>query len=393
MDDGIYQSALFCSYSQNDPNCSICVRDADLGTVLMTYRGSFVHLILVGKNYIIGAEEFKPIIYVWALNKKDPKLRIACKGVILAMVLSSSQNYLLAAIEEKIYIWMLPGGCLNLILSNHITQITCLKFSLEGPTFISADEHGYIAVWSLPKLLSQPLQYTFTPSLQFTRHSSKITCVILTKLFAISASNDSTIKIWDSITGDIQQDILLDVPCSSLTINGNGFEIFAGFMDGHIKKIFKNGHISDDFKILTSSSVICLDVSNNGNLIATSVNEIKIFEIETGLCKKILQFKNKLSCTVVKELEKGWSESNHSKLLIEFPVLKFELAPKEERQFVTVNLEYKKKLWEHDDISSEIRNLKSLDPCETSSSSADIWTTKALNKTLYNFMIERILNK
>ena len=106
-----YFQTFFVSTQQDQPQ-TLSAYDLLTGTLVATFKeGGIANKNCVqvfGNNsYLISAEKDKPRIHIWNLNKKKSFHKtMITPGIINALLVLPSSDYLLAAIGNKIFIWM-----------------------------------------------------------------------------------------------------------------------------------------------------------------------------------------------------------------------------------------------------------------------------------------------
>ncbi|XP_030036566.2 WD repeat-containing protein 18 [Manduca sexta] len=282
-----------------------CVWDPHTGTSLMTYKGGGTSesrtLSFIGKDYLAAVEKTKPVLHIWPLNSHQTVqgMRFILPGKASALAISTDGHYIIAGIDEKIYIWQTASGNLLTIINRHYQKITMLKFTPDGKYFVSAAEDGMVMVWSLSTVASHPEVNLVTqlsagqhdPIYIFSDHSLPVTDLCISKtgmhgrLFTISS--DRTCKIYDLASGEMLLNLVLDVPLSSITLDVLELNVFIGTTEGNIHQIsLTNPPRSRDLLVntetdsLTFSShtkaVNCLSVSLDGETLMSASNDEQV---------------------------------------------------------------------------------------------------------------------
>ncbi|XP_077299377.1 WD repeat-containing protein 18-like [Arctopsyche grandis] len=278
------------------------VWDVHLGTSLMSYKGGGVAaprtLCLINEDYIASIERTKPILHVWPLNSHEQVqgFRFVLPGRPTSLAFSPSGNYCVAGIEEKIYIWQMSSGSLLNILTRHYQTVTNLKFTDDGSHFISAGEDGIVLVWTLNNVITNPgiqmiSQSNSDPLYIFSDHSLPVKDIFIGKggirCRLITISIDRTCKIYDLSSGELLLNVVFDKSLSAVTMDIMEMNIFVGTVDGEILQYsianpprVREYHISDKDKSLIFSghtkAVTCLSASLDGKTLISGSNDTNL---------------------------------------------------------------------------------------------------------------------
>lgn len=282
-----------------------CVWDPHTSTSLMTYKGGGTAetrtLTFIGNDYIAAVEKSKPILHVWPLNSHQPVqgMRFILPGRAGALAVSRDGAYIIAGIDEKVYLWQTSSGNLLTILNRHYQKVVILKFTPDGKYFVSAAEDGMIMVWMLATVAAHPEIDLVTqssagqhdPVYIFSDHSLPVTDICISKtgmhgrLF--TASSDRTCKIYDLSTGEMLLNLVFDVPLSALTLDVLELNVFVGTTEGNIHQIsLTNPARNRDLLINTESNsfifsshtkaITCLSVSLGGETLMSGANDEQV---------------------------------------------------------------------------------------------------------------------
>lgn len=292
----------------SDSNNSLwttCVWDSHTGTSLMTYKGGGTAeaktLSFIGNDYLAAVERSKPILHVWPLNSQQTVqgMRFILPGRATALAVTRDGAYIVAGIDEKIYLWQTASGNLLTIINRHYQKIGLLKFTPDGRFFISAAEDGMVMVWSIGTVSAHPEIDLVTqtsaghhdPVYIFSDHSLPITdqCISKTGMHGrlCTVSSDRTCKIYNLSTGEMLLNLVFDAPLSAVIFDDLELNIFVGTNEGQIYQYgLTNPPRSRDLLINTEANCLkfishtkaisCLSISLNGETLLSGAQDEQV---------------------------------------------------------------------------------------------------------------------
>ncbi|KAH8705549.1 putative WD-repeat protein [Talaromyces proteolyticus] len=165
--------------------------------------------------------------------------------------------------DANIYLWNIPTGAKNKVLTGHADHVDSVDFSPDGQMLASGSGDGTIKLWDVS---SGTIQNTFLVN----RYRIKSVTLSLDGKFLVSGSSDSVIRLWDISTGNVQQTLKGHGDwVYSITISRNGQLLASTSADKTIKlwdisvksALQDSGHLivqsvdfSPDEKLLASGS-------------------------------------------------------------------------------------------------------------------------------------------
>ncbi|EDW43880.1 WD repeat-containing protein 18 [Drosophila sechellia] len=245
MEDAV--EALFISTSSEDKTtCS--VQDLRTGTDLMRYKGGGCaqhhSLNMIHLNYVMAANSAKPLLHVWPINKQEQMagLRFVVPGKVNALALTPDGNFLVAGIQENIYLWHMSTGRMLNTLSKHYQAITCLRFTDNGELFISGGKDGAVLVWDLT-FSAAPLDTgggkdSTEPLYSFNDHGLAVTDLysgiggIRSYLYTVSL--DRCCKVYDLCGGVLLLSVVFPVALHSVIVSKMETRVYVGSSDGKV---------------------------------------------------------------------------------------------------------------------------------------------------------------
>ncbi|XP_066298281.1 WD repeat-containing protein 18-like [Branchiostoma lanceolatum] len=296
---------------------SSCLWDLQSGTALATYKGDGTAprgLCLLGNQYLLSAANNKPLIHVWALQRRDHvQQRMVCGGRVSAMAVSPDGTLVVAGIAEKINIWQVCTGNLLAVLTRHYQGVTCLRFTDDGSHFLSAGDDNLVLVWPVHSVLSggsTAVGHSPEPRHTLSHHSLPVTDLYCgcggLQARAVSASLDQTCKLFEVSSGQLLLSVSFDVSITSVTMDTAETHLFAGGTNGSIlqvnlyaQPVQRERHIEDSedghaqiFKG-HSKQVTCLSVSMDGSQLLSGSHDLtaRLWDIPSMQCIRTFSHK------------------------------------------------------------------------------------------------------
>ncbi|XP_019645818.1 PREDICTED: WD repeat-containing protein 18-like [Branchiostoma belcheri] len=296
---------------------SSCLWDLQSGTTLATYKGDGSGprgLCLLGNQYLLSAANNKPLIHVWALQRRDHvQQRMVCGGRVSAMAVSPDGNFVVAGIAEKINIWQVCTGNLLAVLTRHYQGVTCLSFTDDGSHFLSAGDDNLVLVWPLHSVLSgasTAVGHSPEPRHTLSHHSLPVTDLYCgcggLQARAASASLDQTCKLFEVSSGQVLMSVSFDVSITSVTMDTAETRLFAGGINGnihqvnlHAQPVQREKHIEDtddDQRQIFKGhgkQVTCLSVSMDGSQLLSGSHDhsARLWDIPSMQCVRTFSHK------------------------------------------------------------------------------------------------------
>lgn len=289
----------------NNTLWTTCVWDPHTGTSLMTYKGGGTAeartLSFIGNDYLAAVERSKPVLHVWPLNSQQTVqgMRFILPGRASAVAITRDGAYIVAGIDEKVYLWQTASGNLLTIINRHYQKVVLLKFTPDGSHFVSAAEDGMVMVWSLATVSAHPEVDLVTqssaghhdPVYIFSDHSLPVTdlCISKTGIHGrlCTVSSDRTCKVYDMSTGEILLNLVFDVPLSAVAFDVLELNIFVGTNDGQIyqygltnpprnRDLLVNTEANCPTFLSHTKAVSCLSVSLDGETLLSGSNDERV---------------------------------------------------------------------------------------------------------------------
>lgn len=241
-----FLESLFISCMNNE-RVSCYVQDLRTGTEVISYKGGGTmqqhSLQMLGGNFLIAANSTKPLLHVWKINRTEPmsQMRYVVPGKVNAMALTPDSAYLVAGIQETIYLWHLNTGRLLNTLSKHYQPITCIRFTDSGEHFVTAGKDGAVVVWNLTQVCAPSNSGDSddnAPLYSFNDHGLTVTDVHVgyggVRAFMYTVSLDRCCNVYDLSNGRMLLSVVFPVALHSIIVNRLETCVYVGTGEGQV---------------------------------------------------------------------------------------------------------------------------------------------------------------
>lgn len=235
------------------------------------------------------------------------------------IAISPDGNYLVAGIQELFYVWEIRTGRMINSIAKHYQAISVIKFTDDGSHLITASQDGSVLVWSLARIVGDR-DSSLLPLYTLNDHALSVTDIHVgiggMKALLLSASLDSTCRIYDLASGKQLLNIVFNEPLTCVTCNLTETTAFVGTVDGRIFEFnlvaaprYKEYHITkEDFtNNLVSSSkekvpVKCITLSLDGETLISGGedNNVYIWHISSRQLLRTIPHKGKITNVIMK---------------------------------------------------------------------------------------------
>ena len=233
----------------NDNQLTCSVWEYRAGTNLMNYKGggggaASHSLNVIGSKYVMAANLTKPLLHVWPINSQEQlsAVRFVVPGAVTALAISPDNCYIVAGIQENIYIWQVATGRMMTSLSKHYQTVTCLKFTHDGSFFISAGKDGAVLVWNLMQVLCREIDENSESTYTFNDHGLPVTDIHVgvggIKAYMFTVSLDRSCKIYDLNSGTLLLSVVFAEGLQSVISNVMETVVFVGTTSGNIYEFY-----------------------------------------------------------------------------------------------------------------------------------------------------------
>ncbi|XP_037271601.2 WD repeat-containing protein 18 [Rhipicephalus microplus] len=290
-----------------------CAWDVVSASVLAQYKGGTSGprtLCLLGSDYVISAQQDKPLLRVWSLQRRDQiQKQIVCPGRVSALAASPDGLHCVAGIEDKIYLWQVSSGDLLAVVSRHFQVITCLRFTDDGGRFVSASRDGQVLVWDLAEVACTGTQGPAEPVHAWSQHSYDVTDIHIgalggTRCYTCSA--DQTCRVFDIDGGDLLATVVLEAALTAVVTDPAEDHIFAGSSTGKIFEValykWNTGNKRPEATFLGhEGKVTCLATSLDGQLLVSGSEDCtaRVWDVASKQCIHVLHHKGAVTNVLV----------------------------------------------------------------------------------------------
>ena len=226
------------------------------------------------------ANNVKPLLSMWAINNSDTiqNVKFVLPGKANALAVSPDGVFLVAAVQENIYVWQIATGKMLTMLTKHYQPINCIKFTDDGSHFVSGGQDGQVIVWSLSAAIGNPYQTESIEQLHsFSDHALPVTDLWIgtggMRALLVSVSMDRTCKIYDIGSGNMLLSLVFQEMLTAVTLDRVEIGLFVGTSLGNIyhyrlqpQPRTREYHITDEDKLNNkfaghTKAITCLAVS------------------------------------------------------------------------------------------------------------------------------------
>lgn len=290
-----------------------CAWDVVSASVLAQYKGGTSSprtLCLLGSDYVISAQQDKPLLRVWSMQRRDQiQKQIVCPGRVSALAASPDGLHCVAGIEDKIYLWQVSSGDLLAVVSRHFQVITCLRFTDDGGRFVSASRDGQVLVWDLAEVACTGTQGPAEPVHAWSQHSYDVTDIHIgalggTRCYTCSA--DQTCRVFDIDGGDLLATVVLEAALTAVVTDPAEDHIFAGSSTGKIFEValykWNTGNKRPEATFLGhEGKVTCLATSLDGQLLVSGSEDCtaRVWDVASKQCIHVLHHKGAVTNVLV----------------------------------------------------------------------------------------------
>ncbi|CAO1387619.1 unnamed protein product [Diamesa serratosioi] len=304
----------------NDQINSLAVWDVRNGTQLMQYKGGGAvgkhSLDLIKGNFLITANNLKPLLAIWPVNSSDiiQNVKFVLPARANSLAISPDGCYLIAGIQENIYIWQIATGKMLAMLSKHYQPINRIKFVDDGSHFITGGQDGMVLVWSLSDCIGD--QYKMEPVVplySFSDHALPVTDLWVgncgMRALLVSVSLDRSCKMYDLASGTMLLSVVFQEMLTAVVMDRVEIGLYVGTNMGNIYHYrmqpaprTKEYHITDADKLTNkfaghSKTITCLSISMDEQTLMSGSEDanVMIWNIQSRSLLKTLPHKGAIT--------------------------------------------------------------------------------------------------
>jgi pre-rRNA-processing protein IPI3 len=286
---------------------NVCVWDYNSGTNLQTYKNSSTvgqGLAFLGNDYMLCAAYNKPYIVCWNLKGKPQSTKINTAGCVSCLATSKCGNYAALGIQEKIFILQVHSGRILNVLTRHLQNVSCIRFSQDDRYLITASDDTLILAWDFNEVLTTEREY-LKPAFTWNAHSMRINDLYISPVSdrVVSVSSDQTCKIWNFTSESCMpsQNLLFQSAPTSCVFDHLESNLYVGLVNGTILGISIKTILHDTDKLMTDSmdnksflghnkkiTSLCVSLDDFTMASGSDDSTIRVWDTHSRQCIKII---------------------------------------------------------------------------------------------------------
>lgn len=273
-------------------------------------------LELINSNFLVTANNVKPLLAIWPVNRHETiqNVKFVLPARADSIAVSPDGCFLVAGIQENVYIWQIATGRMLTMLTKHYQPINCIKFTDDGSHFVTGGKDGQVIVWSLSAAVGCPYQTETVESLHsFSDHALPVTDLWIgaggMRAILVTVSIDRTCKIYDLSSGSMLLSLVFQEMLTSVTLDRAEIGLFVGTSQGNIYHYklqspprTREYHITDNDKVNSkfyghTKAVTCLAVSLDEQTLMSGSEDCNVitWNIQSRSMLKTLQHKGAIT--------------------------------------------------------------------------------------------------
>lgn len=307
IDVNLLQKEVLVSTDITGQFWNVSVWDYNSGTCLQTYKNSSTvphGLTFLKNDYMLCAAYNKPYIVCWNLKGKPQSTKINTSGCVQCLAASKCGNYLALGIQEKIFILQNYSGRILNVLTRHLQNVSCLKFTANDRYLVSASDDTLILVWDFNEVLTTEREY-LKPAFVWNAHSMRINDLFVSYVSdrVLSVSSDQTLKVWNlnSELSTPTQNLLFQAAPVCCTFDNVEANLYVGLVNGTILGISIKTLLHETDKLMTDSmdnksymghskKITAISISYDDFTMASGSDDssIRIWDTQSRQCIKVI---------------------------------------------------------------------------------------------------------
>lgn len=308
---------LLLTTSRCSQQWSACLWDPTTGNALQSYKnGGIVApncLVLIGEDYLLTADETKPVTHLWPLNSQEPikKLSTILPEKVTAMAVCPKCCYLAMGIGNKFYLWHLPSGKLFTVQRRNFQPISKIQFSNDGVFVIIGGRDGMLIVYDMISLLSFNKNYFSQTDIGqvdpvYLKHDHTMSILdIHVGIFGFNSriatvSADQTCKLYELSTGEMLLSLVFYEELSAVVFENSGWNLFVGTNSGNIQQFSVKGATNSRRDVAMDEQIVfkghqkrvtCLALGVLSNILASGSDDncVKLWAISSRQVLKTIK--------------------------------------------------------------------------------------------------------
>lgn len=273
-------------------------------------------LNLIKSHFIVTANNVKPLVSIWPVNSSDTiqNIKFVLPSRANSLCVSPDGCYIVAGIQENVYIWQIATGRMMAMLTKHYQPINRIKFVDDGSHFVTAGQDGQVIVWSLSDSIGDPYKMEAnTPLYSFSDHALPVSDIWIgrggMRALMSSVSLDRTCKIYDLASGTMLLSLVFQEILTAVALDHVEIGLFVGTSTGNIyhhrlqsPPRTKEYHITDEDKVDNkfaghTKSITCLSVSLDDQILMSGSEDCNVitWNIQSRSLLKTLPHKGSIT--------------------------------------------------------------------------------------------------
>lgn len=231
-----------------------------------------------------------------------------------SLAVSSNGCFLVAGIQENIYIYQIATGRMLNMLTKHYQTVNRIKFTDDGSHFISGGQDGQVIVWSLSAAIGNPYQTeAVEPLHSFSDHALPVADIWVgsggMRAILVTVSMDRTCKIYDLASGNMLLSLVFQEMLTAVALDRVEIGLFVGTSVGNIyhhrlqpPSRTREYHITDEDKVNNkfaghTKAISCLAVSLDGQTLMSGSEDqnVMTWNIQSRSLLKTLPHKGAIT--------------------------------------------------------------------------------------------------
>lgn len=299
---------LLLGTHETTQNTTICAWNYTTGNIEHVYKngGSATSktLQVMNYDYILTAEQNKPLLHIWPVNSQEQvkNLRFVLPDAVSCLEVNRTNDYLIAGIGTKIYVWHFNSGRLLNILQRHYQPITCVLFSSDSSFILAGGKDGMLVAYKLEDVACHANSFMSQKNIGeceplYTRvdHSMQI-CDMTIGSFGhkskfATVSYDYTCRIYALQTGCPLAVLIFKTGFTSALLDAASWCIYLGDADGQIKRVYLihpprmlEQHLETQFEnefLGHKKKITCLALNFSNSILASGSEDCNIIVWDT----------------------------------------------------------------------------------------------------------------